>query len=165
LNAEYICDLVKGLFLLDCYICKRKNNKGADIVVSSSNLIDYLLKQGIVPGNKVKNQVCVPGWIKQNLGYRVACLRGLMDTDGGVYIHQYKIAGKSYKYLKLCFTNCSQPLLDFAHETLKSLNIKAYKTGYHVSIFSAIGVKEYFQTVGSHNSKHFDRFKSHLERC
>ena len=150
------------MFSIDCYIGKRKKGNGADVIISSSNLIDFLLAQGIVIGNKVKNQVGVPAWIQEKLEYRVACLRGLMDTDGGVYDHRYRVRGKEYGYLKLCFTNCSKPLLDFALDTLFLLGIKAYLSGPHVSVYSKAGVKKYFGKVGSNNSKHLDRFKEHF---
>lgn len=156
--AQYIQQLLKSLFLLESFICFSKKHAGADIVVSSCSLIDFFNKQGIPLGNKVKNQVAVPAWIYRNLRYRVACLRGLMDTDGGVYLHSYKAGGKSYSYLKICFTNCSEPLLAFVLETLSLLNIKAYLKGYHVSIYSRFDVKEYFKSVGTSNPKHLNRF-------
>ena len=160
--AEYIRDLVKNLFSIDCFIGKRKNSNGADVVVSSSNLIDYLIAQGMTTGHKVKNQVDAPAWVKENLEYRIACVRGLIDTDGGVYLHQYKVGGKNYKYLKLCFTNCSRPILKFVLNTLHLLKIKAYETGWHISIQSKSGVKQYFKEIGSHNPKHIERFKLHF---
>ena len=36
---------------------------------------------------------------------------GLMDTDGGVYLHKYKVNGKPYQYIKMCYTSHSKPLL------------------------------------------------------
>ena len=143
-------------------ICYPKGNNGADIIVSSSNLVDFLLTQGIVMGNKIKNQVGVPLWIQEKIEYRVACLRGLMDTDGGVYFHNYRSGGKDYRYLKLAFTNCSKPLLDFVLDTLPLLKINAYLSGYHVSVYSKLGVKKYFEEVGSHNPKHIGRFREHF---
>ncbi len=161
-HAEYICGIIRNLFSIDSSIKKRKNNNGADIIVSSSNVIDFLLKQGIIIGNKVKNQVDVPAWVQARLEYRRACLRGLVDTDGGVYVHSYKSAGKTYRYLKLGFTNCSKPLLNFVFETLSLLKIKAYLNGNHVVIPSKDGVKKYFGDVYSNNPKHINRFKAHF---
>ena len=161
-HAEYVRNIIKRLFSIDSSIRRRKGNNGADIIVSSSNLVDFLLTQGIVMGNKIKNQVGVPFWIQETLEYRVACLRGLMDTDGGVYFHNYRSGGKDYRYLKLAFTNCSKPLLDFALETLALLEIKSYLSGYHVSVYSKAGVRKYFEKVGSHNPKHLDRFREHF---
>ena len=58
--AIYIDGIIKRLFSVNYYIHKRKDSNGADIVVSSSNLVDFLQKQGLVKGNKVKNQIGIP---------------------------------------------------------------------------------------------------------
>jgi hypothetical protein len=158
----YLKKLLKQLFSIDCHVHYRKNNNGADIVVNSSNLVDFLLKKGLSVGNKVKNQVGIPIWIHRNLEYQKACLRGLMDTDGSFYSHKYISGGKEYKYLKLCFTNCSKPILNFVFKILKDLDYKVYLDGNHVSIYSRDGVKRYFTEIGAHNQKHLNKFKEYL---
>lgn len=160
--AKYICKLLNELFAVDYHMRRRKDNNGADIIVSSSNLVDFLLKEGLVAGNKVKNQVGVPSWIYEDLRYQEACLRGLMDTDGGLYLHRYNSNGRNYEYLKLGFTNCSRPLLNFVFDTLRKLNYKAYLTGNHVSIYSMPGVKRYLTETGTHNPKNIKKFKSYF---
>jgi len=160
--AEYICTILKSLFSVGYGIRKRKDSKGADIVVSSSNLVDFLVKQGFITGNKVKNQIGLPSWILEKREYRLACLRGLIDTDGSLYLHRYKSDGKVYQYVKLCFTNRSVPLLDFVFKTLKELNYKVYLHGNNVLIYSTFEVKRYLAEIGTHNSKHANRFKRYF---
>jgi len=160
--SHYLQMLLKKLFALNFHIHYRKNNNGADIVVSSSNLVDFLLKKGLFVGNKVKNQVGIPIWIHRNLLYQKACLRGLMDTDGSLYCHKYVAGGKEYKYFKLCFTNCSKPILNFVFKILKDLDYKVYLGGNHVSIYSKDGVRRYFTEIGTHNQKHFKKFQEYL---
>ncbi len=152
--AEYICNLLENLFSVNYFIRSRKDNNGGDVVVRSSNVIDFLISQGLVLGHKLRNQVNVPKWIEERPEYRVACVRGLMDTAGGVYKHCYESGGKKYQYLKLCFTNCSKPLLNFVCDTINTVNIKAYLGGHHVSVYSKIDVQKYFAIVGFHNPKH-----------
>ncbi len=160
--AGYIREIIRTLFGISPYIHRRKNSKGADIVVSSTNLVEFLVKQGLVTGNKVRNQVAVPDWIFGKSDYETACLRGLMDTDGGVYLHKYRVYGKIYKYMKLCFSNHSRPLLNFVFDTLKKLNFKVYLNDNHVSIYAMEEVRKYFDIIGSSNRKHIDRFKNHF---
>jgi hypothetical protein len=155
--SKYVCALIKRLFSVNFYIRDRKDSNGADIVVSSSNLVDFLLKQGLIFGNKVKNQVDIPKWIKEKMEYRLACLRGLMDTDGGLYLHKYTSNGKIYNYFKLCFTNCSKPLLNFVFTSLKRLNYKAYKKANCVVIYAIDEVRRYFEEIGSHNQKNLNK--------
>ncbi len=160
--AEYIGAMIRRLFAIDYSICKRKKNNGADIVISSTHLVDFLIKNGIRHGNKVTNQLEVPAWIESRLDYSIACLRGLVDTDGGLYRHEYVSGRKIYKYLKLCFTNHSKPILEFAIKTMKRLNIQAYLSNYHVSIYSKDCLKEYFLRVRSNNPKHLLKWSSYF---
>lgn len=161
--AMYICKVIKRLFCVNYYIHKRRESNGADIVVNSSNLVDFLLTQGLKPGNKVKNQIRVPRWICRKPEYGVACLRGLIDTDGGLYFHKYDSNGKTYTYLKLGFTNRSKPLLKFVFEVLNKLKYKVFLSGDNLSIGSQFEVKRYFREIRSHNPKHLNRFRSYFD--
>ena len=156
---NFIVALLKKLFSVDCSVRYRKKGLGIDIVVSSTSLVDFLVESGLTTGSKVRNQASVPDWIDAEQDYRISCLRGLMDTDGGLYRHQYLVAGKKYEYLKLCFTNYSRPLLKFVHRTLEILGVKASLKSNHVSVYSKESVKRYFEIVGSSNPKHLDKFR------
>jgi DNA-binding transcriptional regulator WhiA len=44
-------------------------------------------------GPKFKQSVSIPKWIKQNKNYTINCLRGLLETDGTIYLDRgYKMA-------------------------------------------------------------------------
>ena len=158
----FLGKILRKLFSIDYYVHPRKNCNGADIVVSSSNLVDFLLKQGLITGNKVKNQVGIPDWIYDKLDYQKACLRGLIDTDGSFYCHRYESGGKKYKYLKLCFANRSRPLLNSTLRILRKLDFQAYLHGDQVFVYSIAGIKKYFEEIGSHNPKHINKITNFL---
>ncbi|OGX14994.1 MAG: hypothetical protein A2166_00685 [Omnitrophica WOR_2 bacterium RBG_13_41_10] len=160
--AEYICKIIRQLFLVDYHIHKRRKSYGADIVLNSSNLVDFLISRGLKVGNKVKNQTGVPRWINKNPQYETACLRGLMDTDGGLYYHKYSVRGKAYTYLKLGFGNRSKPLLRFVFKVLRRLGYRVSLNGDNVSISSGLEVKRYFAEIGSSNPKHINKFKNYF---
>lgn len=158
----YLNNLLQKLFHINGNIYHKKDSNGADIVVSSSNLVDFLLREGLRSGNKVKNQVDIPAWVRKRPEYAKACLRGLMDTDGSFYHHKYVSGGIKYGYLKLCFTNCSIPVLKFVFRVFKDLSYRAYLDGNNVSIYSVSEVKRYFKEIGSHNQKHLRKFHQYL---
>ncbi len=158
--AKYICKIIRQLFLLDYHIHKRRKSNGADIVLNSSNLVDFLVLHGLKTGNKVKNQVEVPRWITNNPLYEKACLRGLIDTDGSLYCHKYNSKGKTYAYLKLGFCNRSKPLLKFAFRVFKRLGYKVSLNGDNLSVSSGLEVKRYFTEIGSSNPKHINKFRN-----
>lgn len=151
--AEYVARLIKRLFAVRHTISRKRGCLGADIVVSSVGIVSFLLARGLTAGNKIKNQVDIPGWIKNNTNFQKACLRGLFDTDGSLYCHRYKVNGKWYEYLKLDFTSCSKPLLYSVYEILSNLGIKYALKGVHISISAQADVNKYLAKVGSSNSK------------
>ena len=89
--------------------------------------------------------------------YSAACLRGLMDTDGGVFLHKYRVNGKIYSYKKICFTNRSVPLLDFVEETLLRLGFNPKKIlkveNKKVWLYNSNEVEEYLGLVGTSNQR------------
>lgn len=155
--SVFLGKMLRRLFLINCHIHPRKNCNGADIVVSSSNLIDFLLKQGLIAGNKVKNQVDILHWIYDKAAYEKACVRGLIDTDGSFYCHRYNSNGKNYSYLKLCFSSRSKPLLNSVLKILRKFDFDVYRHGDQVFIYSMHGIKKYFKEIGTHNPKHSDK--------
>ena len=160
--AVFLGKILRKLFSISYHIHPRKNCNGSDIVVNSSNLVDFLLKQGLAAGNKVENQADIPHWIYDKVEYRKACVRGLIDTDGSFYSHRYNSNGKDYNYLKLCFASRSKPLLNSVLRILKKLNFEAYSHGAQVFIYSRSGIKKYFEEIGSHNPKHSSKIRKFL---
>lgn len=155
--SVFLGRMLRKLFPIDYHIHPRKNCNGADIVVNSLNLVGFLLKQGLVAGNKVRNQVGIPGWIYEKIEYQKACLRGLIDTDGSFYCHRYNSNGKNYKYLKLCFASRSKPLLNSVMRILRKFDFDVYMHSDQVFIYSISGIKKYFEEIGTHNPKHSDK--------
>jgi len=45
-------------------------------------------------GSKYKQKISIPKWIKQNKKFSIECLRGLLQTDGCMYIDRgYQMIG------------------------------------------------------------------------
>jgi len=154
---HFVINLCKGLFKHIPRVLKRKKENAKVIYYYGVNLVKYLVSLGLIPGNKVKNQVGVPSWISDNFNYKVACLRGLMDTDGGVFTHKYKVNNKLYAYLNICFTNRSLPLLRFVYQTLKELGftpkLKDKVENKKVWLYNTHEVDKYLSLVGSSNER------------
>lgn len=136
---------------------KRKNRRAIAIYFNGIDLVNFLVRCGMKIGNKVKQQVDVPDWIKKVKIFRIACLKGLMDTDGGVFIHKYKVNGKLYQYKKICFTNRSVPLLIFVKDVLEELGFTPKMItkveNKKVWLYNSEEVKQYLKVVGSSNKR------------
>lgn len=157
--AVYIGKLVKRLFGIEHSVLRREHHLGADVIVSSAKVVSFLLKQGLVLGDKIEQQVDIPKWVRRNKDFQKACVRGLFDTDGSLYCHRYRVSHKWYEYLKLDFTSCSNPLLQSVYKILSDLKIKSSLKGVRIVISAQSDVNRYLAIIGSSNQKFVDRWK------
>ncbi len=159
----FVSDLIKKLFKVKVNLAVRKKNS-CDLVVSSIKLIKYLVNLGLKTGDKIRNQVRIPKWILINRNYAIACLRGLIDTDGGVYYHNHVTKGIRYLHLGLGFTSYSRPLLKDSHNIFLSLDFPAkINPRGHVFLYDRKAIKRYFTKIGTHNSHHLQRYNNYFK--
>lgn len=159
--SKFVQKLIRDLFGVTAKKQLQKDALADDFVVSRIKLVNLLVHDlGLKKGSKVKQQVDIPTWIKTNRKFYRACVRGLIDTDGCVFTHRYKVKGREYKYKKLSFTNRSEPLLQSVLHFLVKEGFAA-RLGKHsdVRLDSTRDMERYFQVVGSHNPKHLRRYK------
>ncbi len=133
------------------------------LVVSSVRLVEFLEKNKIKKGSKVKNQVDVPDWIKKDINYSKSCLRGLVDTDGGIYYHQHSNGRWKSFNVGLCFTNKSKSLLNFVEKTLADMEFHPKRSWSKDNIFlyRESEVLRYRKEIGfsnAHQSKRLDEY-------
>lgn len=158
---KFICEIIKKLFNRVPSISKYSNCLASKIVISSMDLIDYLIELGLKRGNKIEQQVNIPDWIKQNKLYSIACIRGLVDTDGCIFNHSYRVNGKVYNYKKLSFTSYSKPLRYSVFKIMKDNGLNPrLAQGRDVRLDSIKDMRRYFQIFNSHNPKHLKRLKN-----
>ncbi len=111
---SYVKEKCKKLFGIDLKYRYLKNTNAAYLYYYNKELIERLINFGLKRGNKIKNQIRIPEWIKQNEAYSKMCIRGLIDTDGSIYVC------KREKQKYISFTNFNQQLLnDFKEQTKK----------------------------------------------
>lgn len=156
--TKFVYDLINELFKTKA----RKNYRQSvvNLQISRKNLVTYCLLLGLKKGNKIKQKVDIPDWIKVNDKFMIACLKGLLDTDGSVFMHKYKVNKKRYSYTKMAFTTCSKPLLISIYQFLQKNKIKCrYSRNKDVRIDGQQDIERYFRLIGSHNPKHINKFK------
>ncbi len=159
---KFVQKLVENLFEIPTGTYFHNGSIACRIVISRTGLISYLTQKiGLKRGNKVRQQVDIPRWIKKDKKYSIACVRGLIDTDGCVIIHRYFSKRKRYLYKKVGFKNHSCPLLKSVSNMLSDLKIehRIMKSGRDVRIEAKKDVERYFRLVGTNNPKHLKRYK------
>ena len=156
--ATFVIQLIERLFKTTPRVYHVPQNSVNNIVVSRKELVDYLHELGLPVGNKVKQRLDIPEWIKQNKKFSIACLRGLIDTDGCIFTHKYRVKGIPYAYKKFSFTSASEPLRQSVHTLLRQLGFHSRIAGDDVRLDRIEDMKLYFSVIDTHNPKHLRRY-------
>lgn len=115
---DYVDRLCKKIFGLKFRRRYAKQRNTAHLYFYSILLVNELQKYGLRIGDKIKNNVGIPNWIKDNEDCSKACPRGLIDTDGCIY------RCKREKQTYIGFTNFDRKLFEDFQEATDKL-------GYH----------------------------------
>lgn len=159
---NYVIALLKRLFEVEPGIHKHKNALANTIFISRVNLVKFCIEiLGLPLGNKVRQKLDIPTWINRKISFQRACVRGLIDTDGCLVIHKYRVNGKRYCYKKLSFCSASPALVKSVIQILRRFDFKPRLShnGRNVWIDDQREVARYLETIGSSNSKHWERYK------
>ena len=131
-----------------------RNNSHINIEVSRKNLVDFCKEiTGLSPGDKLKQGLDIPLWIKNNVRYQKYCLRGLIDTDGSLFYERHKIGEKIYQYPRLNFVSYSPALIKSVFDVFHNLGFHPVvrRNNLAVQIENYQEIKRYFKFIGSHN--------------
>jgi intein/homing endonuclease len=163
--SVFVRQLILELFGITSRIIFHKADKSCDIAVYSKSLVDFLQSSGLKKGNKVKNKINIPSWIKRDRRFRIACMRGLADTDGSFYKYRHTVQGYAYSNFAFCFTNRSRNLLLSVYEILKTEGFHAIESKERIYLYKLEDIRRYFEIIGSHNSKHGDKYKHFIKKA
>lgn len=158
--SVFVCDLFQKIFGERPSATPQKRKRVILIRISRVAFVKLLGEMGLHPGNKVKEQVAVPRWIIEDVGFSRACVRGLLDTDGCFYIDRHLRKNTLYSYCALNFTNRSLPLVHFYKKTLEGLGLHPTQTTkYAVFLRREPDIKKYFKKIGTSNEKIVKRYQ------
>jgi hypothetical protein len=151
----YVSNLIQTLFATKPSVHKSKSRKVVRLLVSSVTIVDFLTRHGLVRGDKLKAGLVIPGWILLKPEFRVACVRGLVDTDGCLYIHKHRVAGKEYRNLGLCFCSYSPELIGQVMRIFEEFGIIPHSSnqGRSIYLYKASAVARYLEVFGSSNER------------
>ncbi len=86
----YIAELCHKLFDITPAIRERQTKNTLIVSLTSTTIVEYLIRNGLCRGNKLKAGLKIPTWILNKKSYQKACVKGLIDTDGCLFIHVHK---------------------------------------------------------------------------
>ncbi len=158
LDREYHIFFLKPLMedLFGLKVKVGKQGKGTMyLTMYSKLLVDFLEKKGFAAGDKIRNKLNIPDWIKENDDFLKACLRGLYDTDGGIY------RLNNQNTCQIAFTNHNSVLLKDVRDSLIKLGIRPSKivSGRRVYITKKSELQKFLKLVGFSNPRHSNKVK------
>lgn len=160
--STFLRAFLKKLFQLSPSIHER-NKSYITHVISRKELVDYCVSLGLCIGNKVKQQVDMPSWIKKDEELIKACIRGLMDTDGCIFQECHSINARRYCYPRIFLVSYSNPLRRAIYDGLIRLGFSArLRSGRSVTLEKRSDIIRYFSFIGTHNPKHQKRFEAFI---
>jgi intein/homing endonuclease len=153
--ALYIYKLCKKLFNIVPAVRKRKESNTQIISLASTTVVDFLVVNGLMRGNKLKQGLKIPEWILGKRSYCKSCIRGLVDTDGCMFVHVHKVKGKVYKNIGLTFTSFSPDLIFQVAEIFAEFGIVPHISGEGKSIYlyQEEAVVKYLKIFGTSNPR------------
>ena len=163
-DAEYILyvsELVSRLFSIEPGLDPRSNSRATDITISRREIVEFLVSNGLCEGNKIEQQIDIPKWIQENSLYALACIRGLMDTDGCIFNEVHVIKEKTYAYPRISLVSKSAPMRASAFSILNDASFSPRIRGDRaVNLEKRADVIGYFSRIGTNNPKHAKRYIS-----
>ena len=159
-HAIFTQKLIAELFRIKVSLKLRKKMSVVDIIASSRRLVKFLNRAGMPIGDKIKNNLTVPSWIKQKKIYKKAFIRGLFDTDGCIYLDKHRIKSKQYKHLGWAITSYASKLVIDVLDILKDLGFSPTNRATQKSVYlrRQEEIHNYFKKIKTNNPKHGNRF-------
>lgn len=159
---NYVKPLMDELFNINVKVYFFKNRRCVHLKFSSVRLVEFLKNIGLKSGNKIKTQVTIPDWIKNDLNFLSACLRGLIDTDGSIY----ELLPNWPGLFQINFQNYNQTLLKDVRNSFLNLgyNISKISMGTKIYLTRKDNLNKFYKEVGFSNPKHRNKYSPVVQR-
>ncbi len=158
----YVTSLLANLFGTKPKLYIRSDCRATNVVVQRRNVVDFCKKIGLRIGHKLHQNLDMPNWVKKDRNFSIACIRGLVDTDGCFFQHSYRVNNKKYTYTKIAFTSASPLLRDTVKKILINLGfcVRISRDGKDIRIDGQKDVQRYIELIGTNNPKNHKRIIS-----
>lgn len=158
--AVIVVGLIQELFGKNPSVYTRKDFNVLTICLTGVNLVNYLVNKGLCVGSKMKANIGIPEWIKSDQSYSKSCIRGLVDTDGCLFIHKYRFKEKQeYRYKNICFVSAIPRLMADVREQLHLLGYTPKGKGVKLFLYNQHEANRYLNEIGTSNPKNLIRWR------
>jgi len=153
---KYLAGITEKTLGIKPTITKEAKRNRIYLEVRSKRLCDFLQQRfHLMPGDKIKNGSKIPSEITSNKELSIACLRGLVDTDGCV--------ARDGSTFSIRFYSKNQILLEQTEKIGRKLGVFTFRSKNETGTRSWKHIKKYFQIAGSSNLRHIIRYREYLK--
>ncbi|NQV09501.1 hypothetical protein HQ529_06655 [Candidatus Woesearchaeota archaeon] len=165
LDNEYlskrITSIIKEISPNSNPIFTKKDNT-VRLTIYSKEFFNLLTKRfGFVPGKKAYT-VIMPSEIINSKNDEIinSCIKGIFDTDGGIFFDKRKEYKKPYMRISLQME--SKKLIKQIHSLLlkRKINSKITSDSRRIQINGLINCKKFIKTIGFSNKRHTSKIKN-----
>lgn len=142
---EAVTNLLVKQFGKNPYEKYRRDARVTFLEISLKDMSGYM---GFPTGSKIRNKIRIPSWIRISNNYTKACLRGLFDTDGCIYI-----TGGKYRIIN--YTSHNYSMLEDIYNALKDLGFHPYNRQSSVELGRIAEVERFFRLIKPRNNNHY----------
>ncbi len=160
--SEYVRNLANKLFNAQATVVSYPKHNVIKVIINGMKFIKILENFGLRVGNKVKHQVNIPDWIKNNEEYLKACMRGLYDTDGTAFTHKHTVLGHKYIHFGVGFCSASKPLFSTYADGLTRFGLKPHFNGNNIFCYGVKNAQKFFSVFRPSNPKYERRLVKYL---
>lgn len=151
--TKYIPELIKKIFNKSGSNYHSKTSNAIKYRIYSKEICSYLINNfNLAYGKKINSKI--PKIIFQNKDFLKACVRGLIDTDGGIYRHHKT-------NLQIIFFNSQMSLINSIKDALEDLGfnprVGKNNENFCVYLFGKEAIK-YYHKIGFNNPKNIIKF-------
>lgn len=153
---SFLRKLCAKLFNITPKVYYTKNEKTIRLIVNCRNISKFFVGLGFPKGKKKAEKIGIPKFILEDNSLIIACLRGLADTDGGIYPHPNS-------RIMLDVTSKIPSLLNSLHEAAKKIGLKPGITKDRIQLYGEKQLKNYFSLIGSSNPRNMLKYQIFLK--
>ena len=151
---NYLKNLIYELFGIKATVTKDKKHNTMYLTIFSSKMCYFLKKEyGIKYGHKIRNKTIIPKQIIEDESLSLACIRGLIDTDGSI-----SRRGRKGSQFCIQFTSHNKYLLKQIKKIMQKENIFTFGDCTGAGTNKRENIIKFFKIVGSSNLRHIIRF-------
>jgi hypothetical protein len=151
--GTYLPSLLK--FVFDCEPRIYDDNSKIRVVVNNAAVCANFLKIGYPLGTKKNSQVTIPVDYFRDERLLIACIRGLFDSDGGVFPHPHS-------KLMISVSSKIPSLLESMKAACSAIGLSYGSTGTAIQFYSD-NAHGFFSKVGSSNPRNSCRYFQYLK--